>query len=57
MRDVRKRQKAERQFYRGQELRVCKVCGRWFRAKGSKDVVCSTACKARLDGRQRTEGR
>ena len=51
--DARGQAKAERAFYRGQELQVCKVCGRWFRAQAKAgNVVCSAACKARAESRE-----
>ena len=43
MRDIRKQQKADRQFYQRDELQQCTVCGRLFVRR--KDVVCSMSCK------------
>ena len=53
MRDVRKQQKAERNYYQRDELQQCTVCGRLFVRR--KDSVCSMACKGKLDADQ--EGR
>ena len=51
MRDIRKQQKAERNYYQRQgELQACVVCGRLFCRR--KDVVCSMACKGKLDADQ-----
>jgi hypothetical protein len=47
MRDVRKRAKAERQFYQRNDLQTCIVCGRLFCRR--KDTVCSMSCKAIAD--------
>ena len=47
MRDIRKQQKAERQFYQRDELQQCRVWGRLFvRHKGD---VCSMSCKAKAE--------
>jgi hypothetical protein len=51
LRDIRKQQKAERNYYQRQgELQACVVCGRLFCRR--KDVVCSMACKGKLDADQ-----
>jgi hypothetical protein len=52
MKDIRKQQKAERGYFRRDELQQCAVCGRWF-TKGKGDV-CSMSCKAEAEreGRQ-----
>jgi hypothetical protein len=47
MRDIRKQQKAERNFYQRDELQQCRICGRLFVRR--KDTVCSMACKAKAE--------
>jgi hypothetical protein len=47
LRDIRKQQKAERQFYQRNDLQACRVCGRLFCRR--KDTVCSMSCKAIAD--------
>jgi hypothetical protein len=43
MKDVRQRAKAERAFDRRNELRACRVCGRYF-TRVRKEAICSIAC-------------
>jgi hypothetical protein len=53
MRDVRKRQKVERNYYQRDEVQACRVCGRLFVRR--RDTVCSAACKVKAGGGQGTK--
>jgi hypothetical protein len=48
LKDVRKQQKAERGYYRRDELQQCAVCGRLLVRR--KDNVCSVSCLGQLQG-------
>jgi hypothetical protein len=51
MRDVRKRLKAERNYYQRDEVQACTVCGRLFvRRRGD---VCSMACAEKVTERDK----
>jgi hypothetical protein len=50
LKDIRKQQKAERNYYQRDEVQACKVCGRLFVRR--RDTVCSMACKAKADSGQ-----
>jgi hypothetical protein len=39
--------KAEREWYRQQDVQSCTVCGRLFVRR--KDTVCSMSCKAKAE--------
>jgi hypothetical protein len=51
MRDVRKQQKAEREYHNRAEVQSCRVCGRLFVRR--KDTVCSMACAEKATGRDK----
>jgi hypothetical protein len=52
LRDVRKRLKAERNYYQRDEVQACRVCGRYF-TKHARDAVCSAACKEKATERDK----